>query len=164
MSIEQQLSDLTIAVRALTVAISTVAAGAALGGATAGEAGKPETEKKGPGRPKKEEATGKNAENPAGSTQSAGNASAGASSAAQTSTGSNPKTWNDVVAKVKELLASKEDGHGKPGVEKILAKFGLEGKKVPALEALGKHDEVYAAVEAALKGTAAEEGDDDILG
>lgn len=169
MSIEQALADNTAALKHLaTVIASAGAAGALAAGGDAGNATGSEG-KKGPGRPagsgKKEEPTGKSAETPAGSTQGAGNASAKDSKQTQTATAG--KVWNDVVEKVKELLKSKEDGHGKPGVEKVIAHFGLAGQKVPALEALGKHDEVFAAIEKVLKNEpldGAEESDDDILG
>lgn len=160
MSIEQALAENTAALKALAVAIASAGVAGAL--AAAGEAGKSE-EKKGPGRPKKDEPTGKNAETPAGSTQGASSAS-GKDSAKTNAGTTSGKTWPEVVEKVKELLNSKADGHGKEAVQAVVAKFGKAGEKVGTLEVLGKNDEIFAHVAAVLAGEgAAEESDEDIL-
>lgn len=73
-------------------------------------------------------------------------------------------SWkDDVMPKILELNKSTKPGHGREGVLKLLAQFGLpEGSKVPALEPLNKHAEVLAAAQALLDGTAAG-ADDDLM-
>lgn len=73
-------------------------------------------------------------------------------------------SWkDDVMPKILELNKSTKPGHGREGVLKLLAQFGLpEGSKVPALEPLNKHAEVLAAAQALLDGTPAG-ADDDLM-
>lgn len=68
-----------------------------------------------------------------------------ASASAPDSTTSTPP-WKDVLKAIQELNASDKPGHGRDGVLAVLKQFGLEGKKVPQLETLGKHAEVLAFV------------------
>lgn len=58
--------------------------------------------------------------------------------------------WKDVLTAIQELNKSDKPGHGRDGVLAVLKQFGLEGKKVPQLEALGKHGEVLAFVKSLM--------------
>lgn len=72
-----------------------------------------------------------------------------ASASAPDSTTSTPP-WKDVLKAIQELNASDKPGHGRDGVLAVLKQFGLEGKKVPQLETLGKHAEVLAFVKSLM--------------
>lgn len=58
------------------------------------------------------------------------------------STASSAPVWKDVLTAIQELNKSDKPGHGRDGVMAVLKQFGLEGQKVPALEALGKHADI----------------------
>lgn len=58
--------------------------------------------------------------------------------------------WQTVLGAIQALNKSDKPGHGRDGVLAVLKQFGLEGKKVPQLEALGKNAEVLAFVNSLL--------------
>ncbi len=68
-------------------------------------------------------------------------------------------TWKETLEKIKELNGSKKEGHGRPAIEALIAKFGKVGDKVPSLEAVNKHAEILAYVTSILE---AEPADDDL--
>ena len=74
--------------------------------------------------------------------------------------------WKDVMEKIKTLNTSKTDGHGRPAIEAMIAKFAKAGDKVPVLEALNKHAEILAYVNGVLDGSIKAEpaAEDDDLG
>lgn len=72
--------------------------------------------------------------------------------------------WKTVLDKIKELNASTAEGHGRAGVEAVLAKFGKAGQKVPSLESVGKNAEILAFVESLLAGGEQEAESEDDLG
>lgn len=55
-------------------------------------------------------------------------------------------TWKEVLTAIQALNKSDKPGHGRDGVLAVLKKFGKDGDKVPALEALGKHADILAFV------------------
>lgn len=79
-----------------------------------------------------------------------------ASASAPDSTTSTPP-WKDVLKAIQELNASDKPGHGRDGVLAVLKQFGLEGKKVPQLETLGKHAEVMAFVKSLMAADASDD-------
>lgn len=85
---------------------------------------------------------------------------------ADTKTETKAVTWKDGVLPVlQKINTSKEPGHGRDGLVKVLTQFGLGDKKIPDLEALGKHAEVLEYASKVLAGTADETGAaDDGLG
>lgn len=62
--------------------------------------------------------------------------------------------WKDVLTAIQELNKSEKPGHGRDGVLAVLKQFGLEGKKVPVLETLGKHAEVLGFVKSLMTDSA----------
>ena len=143
MSLEAAIQANTEALKALVVAIGSAFAAGQMATATLAEVGTQSTDKK-------EE---KKAETKKAETKKA-DATAPAPAAAEVK-------WATVLDAIKRVNASKEAGHGREGVEKILKQFGKDGQKVPALESLNKHAEVLAFTESVLAGeAAADEGDD----
>ena len=69
----------------------------------------------------------------------------------------NTPPWKDVLTAIQELNKSDKPGHGRDGVLAVLKQFGLEGKKVPQLEALGKHAEVLAFVKSLMAADASDD-------
>ena len=65
--------------------------------------------------------------------------------------------WKDVLTAIQELNKSEKPGHGRDGVLAVLKQFGLEGQKVPKLEALGKHAEVLAFVKSLMAADASDD-------
>ena len=74
-------------------------------------------------------------------------------------------TWKDNVLPVlMKINGSTAAGHGRDGLLKVLAQFGLEGKRVPDLEALGKHADVLDYATKVLEGKLEEATAGDDLG
>lgn len=65
--------------------------------------------------------------------------------------------WQTVLGAIQALNKSDKPGHGRDGVLAVLKQFGLEGKKVPQLEALGKNAEVLAFVNSLLNAPASDD-------
>ncbi len=79
------------------------------------------------------------------------------------STASSAPVWKDVLTAIQELNKSDKPGHGRDGVMAVLKQFGLEGQKVPALEALGKHADILKFTRELIAGTpAVDEAEDDL--
>ena len=131
MSIEKLIEENTNALKALVVAIASMGA---MSGASTGETPQPDKKEE-----KKAKAESKKEDKPAAT----------------------EVKWATVLDAIKRVNASKEPGHGRDGVEKILKQFGKDGQKVPALESLNKHAEVLAFTESVLAGeVAGDDGDD----
>lgn len=95
--------------------------------------------------------------------QSTGAAANPAKSTPDASSASSAPDWKSVVLpKLKELNGNKDKpGQGPDGVRAVLKQFGLEGKTVPALEALGKNAEVLKFVEELMAPKAADDSGDE---
>lgn len=65
--------------------------------------------------------------------------------------------WQTVLGAIQALNKSDKPGHGRDGVLAVLKQFGLEGKKVPHLEGLGKNAEVLAFVNSLLNAPATDD-------
>ena len=65
--------------------------------------------------------------------------------------------WQTVLGAIQALNKSDKPGHGRDGVLAVLKQFGLEGKKVPQLEGLGKNAEVLAFVNSLLNAPASDD-------
>lgn len=65
--------------------------------------------------------------------------------------------WQTVLGAIQALNKSGKPGHGRDGVLAVLKQFGLEGKKVPHLENLGKNAEVLAFVNSLLNAPATDD-------
>lgn len=65
--------------------------------------------------------------------------------------------WQTVLGAIQALNKSDKPGHGRDGVLAVLKQFGLEGKKVPHLEGLGKNAEVLAFVNSLLNAPASDD-------
>lgn len=87
-----------------------------------------------------------------------------ATASVQTSTPATPPQaasadtpWQTVLGAIQALNKSDKPGHGRDGVLAVLKQFGLEGKKVPHLEGLGKNAEVLAFVNSLLNAPASDD-------
>lgn len=74
------------------------------------------------------------------------------------STASSEVQWKEVLGAIQALNKGTAPGQGRDGVMAVLKQFGLEGQKVPALEALGMHADILAFVQGLM--TPADESDD----
>ncbi len=106
---------------------------------------------------KKEEFAKKSAATGAQSTAAA--ATPAVSTPAASTASSDTPTWKDCLTAIQALNKSTEPGHGRDGVMAVLKQFGLEGQKVPALEALNKHAEVLKFTNDLLNGAAEDDQD-----
>lgn len=84
-------------------------------------------------------------------------ATAPAATASAPTSITNTPTWKEVLEAIQELNASDKPGHGRAGVLSVLKQFGLEGKKVPWLEALGKHADVLTFVKSLMAADASDD-------
>ena len=102
---------------------------------------------------------------PATGTQSTGAAANPAANTPAASTASSTTaapTWKNVLDELMVLNKGTESHQGKTGVLAVLKHFGLEGQKVPALEALGKHAEILEAVKKVMANQPLAAVDDDL--
>lgn len=152
--IELSLATIAASLAAIATAMSTGAQATAVLGAPEAAAPAPKT------RAKKSETTETAAPAPVAATPATEPAATPASTTPAASTASSAKPWSEVLAKVVEVNKSALPTAGRAGVLAILTKFfgdAAADKKVPALEALGKNDEVFAFAESLLVAAPAED-------
>lgn len=154
--IELSLATIAASLAAIATALSTGAQATAVLGAP--EAAAPTTAPK--TRAKKSETTETAAPAPVAATPVTAPVETPAPATPAASTASSQKPWSEVLAKVVEVNKSALPTAGRAGVLAILTKFfgdAAADKKVPALEALGKNDEVFAFAESLLVAAPAED-------
>lgn len=152
--IELSLSTIAASLAAIATALSTGAQATAVLGTP--EVAAPVTKT----RAKKSETTEAAAPAPVAATPATEPAPTPAPATPAASTASSQKPWSEVLAKVVEVNKSAVPTAGRAGVLSILTKFfgdAAGDKKVPALEALGKNDEVFAFAESLLVAAPAED-------
>lgn len=152
--IELSLATIAASLAAIATAMSTGAQATAVLGAPEAAAPAPKT------RAKKSETTEAAAPAPVAATPVTEPAATPAPTTPAASTASSAKPWSEVLAKVVEVNKSALPTAGRAGVLAILTKFfgdAAADKKVPALEALGKNDEVFAFAESLLVAAPAED-------
>lgn len=141
MSLEQQISELNNTIKALTVALGSALAATQIASSTpVAEVADKKTEDKPAKTTKTEAKADKKEDKPA----------------------TKEVTWKEALDAIMAINKSDKEGHGRPGVTKVMQHFNPDAKKVPELEALGKHAEILAFAKGVLEGTAAADDADDL--